>query len=270
MAARKTRRPARRRVLAILERLFALYGAPDLGNKKDPLEELVFIALSRQTHEKNYTRTWEALRRGFPSWESLRCAEPEIVYEAIKDGGFARQKTAWIQATLERIRDRFGHLSLEALRALPDAEAERILLEMPGVNVKSARCIMMYSLGRDVLPVDTHVQRISERLGLIPEGLSSAAAHEALERIIPAGWRYRFHVGCILHGRRVCKKIGPECRGCVLQSVCAYGRGACAEAVEGEGDGASSDQPVHGGGRARPRSRGGRRRHARLRRDGRR
>lgn len=232
------RRPSKKQVLAILERLYAAYGSPDLGNKPDPLEEVVFIALSRQTHEKNYTRSWEALRRAFPSWEALRVAEPEVVYEVIRKGGFARQKTAWIQGALEQIRQRFGKLSLERLRRLPDAEVERVLLELPGVNVKSARCVMMYALGRDVLPVDTHVQRISERLGLVPSGLGSAAAHEALERMVPPGWRYRYHVGCILHGRRVCVAKRPLCRTCSLRSLCPFGRKQLEGAPE---DGSSGD-----------------------------
>lgn len=91
---------SKRRIATILERLYQTYGAPDLGNKSDPLDELVFIALSRQTHEKNYSRTWEALQRSYPTWEALRVAEPEAVYEVIRDGGFGRQKSAWIQTAL--------------------------------------------------------------------------------------------------------------------------------------------------------------------------
>lgn len=113
-------RPSRMRVLSIVRRLYEEYGAPRLGNKSDPVAELVFISLSRQTHEKNYTRTWRALRRAYRTWDRVCEASAEEMYDVIRDGGFARQKVAWVQAMLRMIQEQFGRLSLKELRRLPD------------------------------------------------------------------------------------------------------------------------------------------------------
>ncbi len=198
------------------------HGAPDLGNKADPLDELVYIALTRQTHEKNALRTWEALITAYPTWRMLLDAPEAEIASVIADGGFSRQKAAWIKRSLQIIEERSGSLSLDFLDDLDDREAELFLCSLPGINIKSAKCVLMYSLERDVLPVDTHVRRVSERLGLLQAGVGSKRAHEQLEAAVPPRWRFAYHVGAVVHGRQVCTTGRPRCGECVLRGSCDY------------------------------------------------
>lgn len=198
------------------------YGSPDLGNKADPLDELVYIALTRQTHEKNAQRTWRALTSSYPTWEMLLEAPEAQVASVIADGGFSRQKARWIKGSLRLIKEHGGSLSLRFLEKLDDTEAEHFLCSLPGVSVKSAKCILMYSLDRRVLPVDTHVRRLSERLGFIEARLSSKRAHEQLESIVPEEFRFDYHVNVVVHGRKVCTVLKPRCHECVVRLSCDY------------------------------------------------
>lgn len=207
----------------VAEELAREYGRwPDLGNKTDPLDELVYIALTRQTHEKNATRQWDVLTAAYPTWEMLLEAPKEEIAAVIADGGFSRQKALWIKQSLRLIKERSGSLSLDFLEDLDDDEAERFLCSLPGINIKSAKCILMYSLERDLLPVDTHVRRVSERLGLLESGFNSKRAHERLEAAVPPHCRFAYHVGAVEHGRRVCVVARPRCGECVLKHLCSY------------------------------------------------
>lgn len=213
---------ALRKSVSVAQTLAREHGRPDLGNKADPLDELVYIALTRQTHEKNALRTWDALVTAYPTWKMLLEAPEQEVASVIADGGFSRQKAKWIQQSLQLIKERSGSLSLDFLDELDNQEAERFLCSLPGINVKSAKCVLMYSLERDVLPVDTHVRRVSERLGLLEPGVSSKRAHEQLEAVVPPHYRFAYHVGAIMHGRWICTVARPRCGECVLKHSCDY------------------------------------------------
>jgi endonuclease III len=202
--------------------LAAEHGTKDLGNRADPVEELVFIPLTRQTHRQNSLRSWQAIAAlGGP--EALLEMSEERLAELLKDGGFSRQKARWIKRSLELIVERFGRLSLEATASWGDEEVERLLTSLPGIKVKSAKCVMMYSLSRKVLPVDTHLRRLAERLGWVKAGLSEKRIHEALEALVPPKLRHSLHVNAIWHGRSVCRAIKPRCEACVVHRDCAYG-----------------------------------------------
>ncbi len=206
----------------VAEELAREYGRSDLGNKADPLDELVYIALTRQTHEKNSLRSWEALTTAYPTWEMVLDASEQAVADVIAFAGFSRQKARWIKQSLEVIKERNGSLALDFLDEVSDGEAERFLCSLPGINVKSAKCVLMYSLERDVLPVDTHVRRVSERLGLLESGLNSKRAHQRMEAVVPPRHRFAYHVGAVMHGRQVCTGPRPHCGGCVLKRSCDY------------------------------------------------
>ncbi|MDP9437182.1 MAG: endonuclease III, partial [Actinomycetota bacterium] len=162
------------------------------------------------------------LTTAYLTWERLLEAPEEEIAAVIADGGFSRQKARWIKQSLRTIRESSGSLSLDFLEDLDDGEAERFLCGLPGINVKSAKCVLMYSLGRDVLPVDTHVRRVSERLGLLEFGLTSKRAHERLEAAVSPRHRFAYHVGAVEHGRRVCTVARPRCGECVLKHWCDY------------------------------------------------
>jgi endonuclease III len=202
--------------------LEAEHGSADLGNKADPIEELVWIPLTRQTHRLNSVRCWQRIVDLGGPQALLDIAEDKLA-DLLKDGGFSRQKARWIKRSLELIVERFERLSLEGTATWTDDEVERFLTTLPGIAIKSAKCVMMYSLGRQVLPVDTHLRRLCERLGWVPEGLTERRIHEALEVLVPRELRLSLHVNAIWHGRSVCRALRPRCSECALLRGCRYG-----------------------------------------------
>ena len=209
-------------VETVAKALETAHGTKDLGNKADPIEELVFIPLTRQTHRQNSLRSWAAIETlGGPA-ALLGMPEAELA-ALLKDGGFSRQKAGWIKRSLELIVKRFGRLSLEDAKGWSDAAVEAFLCTLPGVKVKSARCVMMYSMGRQVLPVDTHLRRLVERLGWVRRGLPEKRIHQELDRLVAPELRHSLHVNAIWHGREVCRALRPRCSECVVQRWCVYG-----------------------------------------------
>ena len=182
------------------------YHSPRLGNKRNPLNELVFIILTTKTGPKNYTRTYNALRKKYPSWNEVLIADPDEVAQVISPGGLANQKARLLQKVLGAIRETSGkRLSLSFLKSYSDQEAETYLLSLPGVGYKIAKCVLMYALDRQVLPVDTHTYRLALELGLINETYmrnEKGKLHKELEELIPPHLRYGFHVNSVVHGRK--------------------------------------------------------------------
>lgn len=204
----------------ILRRLDRAHGPLDPPRRLDPLEELVLTILSQNTSDVNRDRAWRAMRARYPTWERLaRAREPDLA-DAIRPGGLANTKAPRILSVLREIRGREGGFDLSWMRQVPDDEVEAYLLSLPGVGPKTAACVLAFSLGRPALPVDTHVARVAARLGFLPAGAGSGAAHEELKRLVPAELRVSMHVGLIRHGRRVCKAGRPRCEECVLNDLC--------------------------------------------------
>lgn len=211
-----------RHLIMVCDQLERSYGTGDLGNLADPVDELVYISLTRQTHAKNANRSWAALVARGGSAAVLEMPLEELVNQ-LKPAGFAEQKARWIKKSLQMIVDRFGELSLRKAADWDDVRLESFLTSLPGINIKSAKCIMMYSMGRAVLPVDTHVRRVATRLGVLKQGASEKAAHQQLESLIPPDERYSFHVNAIWHGRKVCLARAPRCNECAFRVVCDTG-----------------------------------------------
>jgi len=218
----------RQDAIARVERtLRQAYGRPRHHNKHEPLSELVFIVLSTQTREAEYRRTFSALWRRYRSWDRIRTAPAEEVESLIRFGGFAKRKVAMLKSLLSRIHADRGITSLRFLRGLSDDDAMRYLLSLPGVGPKTARCVLMYSLDRQVFPVDTHAWRISTRLGWVSGGKHpDDRRSEDLERMIHPALRYSLHVTMVAHGRSVCR-ARPLCDRCVISRWCdAKGQGS--------------------------------------------
>ena len=148
----------------------------------------------------------------------MRASVTQIA-EAIRSGGLANRKAPRIRRILEEVVERQGNLDLSWIVDAPDSEAIDYLLAFDGVGRKTAACVLMFSLGRPVLPVDTHVHRVAMRLGLIVK-VSADAAHDLLQTIVAPDWIYSFHVNMVAHGRQVCHARGPECPKCVLKREC--------------------------------------------------
>jgi endonuclease III len=214
-----------RRIPAIMRRLRRLYPRGDrLGNKHEPLNELVYIMLSRRTHDRQFRQGYKALRHAFPTWDSLLAAPRSVVERVIAPLGFGKQRADHLIEALRKIKRDFGRLSLARLRRWDTSAALNYLMSLKGVNEKTAKCVSMYSLGREVFPVDTHVLRMSKRIGLIHPDTSEYLAARPLEMLVPGRLRSGLHIAMVQHGRAVCVPGEPRCDECTIRSLCEYGR----------------------------------------------
>ena len=207
-------------VAAALDSLAGLYGEPVHTPSGDPLAELILTVLSQNTADTNSGRAFTQMLRRYSSWEAVAAAPPEELVATIQIGGLAQQKAPRIQAILLAVRERSPDWDLGFLGELPLEKARTWLRALPGVGPKTAACVLLFALGRPALPVDTHVERVSKRLGLIPERLTAEQAHAALEAVVEPGAYYRFHMLLIKHGRRTCTARRPACGRCPLAAIC--------------------------------------------------
>jgi endonuclease-3 len=207
-------------VRAMHRRLARRFGPLDPPRRRDPLEELILTVLSQNTSDVNRDRAFASLTERFPTWEDVLHASVEDIADAIRPGGLANTKAPRIQAILSAIEEREGSLDLSFLRDLSDAEVTAYLTALPGVGPKTAACVLAFSLERPALPVDTHVYRTAQRLGLLPAKTSAAAAHAVLEALVPPKLRVQTHVGLIRLGREICKPGRPRCEECPLLDLC--------------------------------------------------
>lgn len=168
----------------ICRALHVRYGSPNLDNKPGPLDELIFIILSQITTHPSLVRTYERLRKVYPTWEKVAAAPLHHLQRVIEGAGLSNRKAPQIQAVIRWTIKDFGVAILDPLRNWPDEDAERYLTSLPGVGTKTAKCVLMCSLRRPVLPVDTHVKRVAERLGLLPRGISMGQAHQMIESVV--------------------------------------------------------------------------------------
>ena len=204
----------------ILDSLTQKYGARKWSSDGSPLTVLVGTILSQNTSDINSGRAFESLLASFPRWEDVASAEVGRIADTIRTGGLGEIKAKRIRQALGEIRRRRNSLELGFLGELPLDKARDWLKELPGVGTKTADCVLLFALGRPALPVDTHIFRVSKRLGLIDSGVSVEQAHNLLESLVPQGEVYQFHVLMIEHGRRVCRARHPRCHECVLSDFC--------------------------------------------------
>jgi DNA (cytosine-5)-methyltransferase 1 len=221
--------------------LALLHGTPSLGNKKDPVDELVYIVLSRKTPEEAYQRTFAALKEHFGTWDDLLKAPRATVKRLVRSGGLADKKTDSLFGALGKLHETFGKCTLEPARAWSDLQLEEFLCSLPELHRKSAYCIMMYSFGRQVFPVDTHVGRVLSRLGPYRElgldlsGLDHKQLQAALVDLVPPNLRYSLHVNLVSHGREVCRSVKPLCDRCDIKNFCQTFRRSESARIESSG-----------------------------------
>jgi endonuclease III len=209
-----------RRVRAITRRLERRFGQLIPPRASDPLEELILTVLSQHTSDVNAERAFASLRAAYPTWEEVVAAPEAAVADAIRSGGLANTKAPRIQAILREVRDREGGDDLSRLRDMTDEDARAYLTSLPGIGPKTAAVVLSFALGRDAIPVDTHVYRVARRLGLIPAKASAERADRLLHDLVPDGLRTRLHVGLIRLGREICKAPTPRCAVCPLKDLC--------------------------------------------------
>jgi endonuclease III len=195
------------------------------GNKSDPLDELIYIILSQMTTAPSFGRVFDRLQAALGDWSRLLDLPQADLAELISDAGLSRQRSARLKSIAFRLASDFGRVTLHPLNEMTDELAESFLVSLPGVGLKTAKCVLMYSLGRRVLPVDTHVARVSRRLGLLPpEARTPIAVHRHLESMVPPRLRYSFHVNAIALGREACRAPSPRCYDCALVRICPTGQ----------------------------------------------
>jgi endonuclease-3 len=210
--------------LVVHRRLLEYYGEPKWRNPLPPVDELVSTILSQNTNDVNRDRAYNALRKRFPAWEQVRDAPPAEVVDAIRSAGLANQKGPRIQAVLREISAERGMLDLSFLSKLPLEEARGWLEKFKGVGPKTAAIVLLFSLGRPAFPVDTHVYRVTGRIGLHPAQMSVEKVHQRMELLLPAETYYAAHLNIIRLGRELCHPRKPECPRCPLLEYCDYGQ----------------------------------------------
>ncbi len=205
---------------AIMERLARLYGEPQQVPHGDAVAELVLTVLSQNTADTNSGRAFTQLMRRYPSWKVIAEAPAGDVVATIRVGGLAPQKGPRIQQILRTVEERSPGWNLSFLSEMPLEEARAWLRSLPGVGPKTAACVLLFALGLPAMPVDTHVERVAKRLGLIPAKLTADQAHVALEALVAPADYYKFHMLLIKHGRRLCDARRPRCGDCPLAPDC--------------------------------------------------
>jgi endonuclease-3 len=216
-------------------RLLAHYGQPIWDSRNEPLDELVGTILSQHTSDLNSARAFKALRSAYTSWEAVRDAPEAELIDAIHAGGLAVVKAARIQAVLRALSPSPAAapsspspaaagegIKLPDFRRMPRKKAIAFLTALPGVGRKTAACVLLFGSHVPAIPVDTHVHRVSLRVGFVPPHATPDAACDLLEAAIPPAEQYAFHINLIRLGRDICKAQRPRCGLCPLESRCAF------------------------------------------------
>jgi endonuclease-3 len=208
-----------RKVNDLLE---SVHGKKVNRHHDDPLDELILTILSQHTNDQNRDRAYENLRRHFPTWEDARAARVADIADAIRCGGLANQKAARIQDILNQIQEERGALSLDFLHAASIEEAEEFLSRFNGVGPKTIACVLLFACKKPAFPIDTHIDRITRRLGWVDAKTSTQAAHAFIRPLVPDEIKYQLHVNLIWHGRTTCKAQKPLCEQCALRKLCQW------------------------------------------------
>ena len=204
----------------IINLLSRAYGHRQWQPNHSPISVLVQTILSQNTSDRNSHRAFASLMAAFGNWQDVLNASAGDISDSIRPGGLGKIKAKYIKQALETIKTKRGDLELDFLKELTMDEARDWLMQLPGVGMKTASCVLLFSLGMPALPVDTHISRVAKRLGLIDARTAADKAHKVLESIVPHDVIYTFHVLLIEHGRNICKAQRPRCYRCVLQKIC--------------------------------------------------
>lgn len=208
-------------LIQVMDILESVYGVPE-ARSVDPVDLLVMTILSQNTSDINSGRAFDRLKSRFGSYTEILNASEEEIADAIRPGGLADMKAARIRGALERLRRDFGSLDLSPLEKMSAEDARGYLTSIPGIGPKTASVIMLFGFGMPAMPVDTHVYRVSRRIGLVPENASIEEAQRILEEITPREKYLSLHINLIRHGRLVCRARNPLCERCELRGLCRY------------------------------------------------
>ncbi len=202
--------------------LTEVYGELDWSRNQDGMDELISCILSQSTNDTNRDRAFARLKERFPSWDAVRFAALDDLIDAVRPAGLANQKAPRIQSALEVIFEKAGEYSIDFLNDLPLDEAKAWLVSLKGIGPKTAAIVLCFAYGRPAFPVDTHIYRVSKRIGFLPEKLSADDAHPVMEAIAPPEDYYQFHIQLIQHGRDTCHARKPVCGRCAISEACDF------------------------------------------------
>lgn len=202
------------------ELLAGQYGVRKWHRHRDPVSQLISTILSQNTSDANSGHAFDSLTGKFGTWEEVAKADVADIEHAIRSGGISHVKALRVKEILQAILEERGSLDLSFLEKVSIDEAKSWLRSLPGVGPKTAGCVLMFSFGKPVMPVDTHVYRVARRLGLIEDKVSLDKAHELLGAMVPPGQVYQLHLNMVEHGRKVCKSKRPMCSQCILREGC--------------------------------------------------
>lgn len=209
------------KIIALLEQTYQT--APQRRHQ-DPVDCLIRTVLSQNTNDVNRDRAFDSMIDRFKTWDGVLKADTRSIASSIKVGGLSNTKSKRIKEILKSIKAERGKIELDFLRRIDPGQAEQKLLAYPGVGLKTARCVQIFALGQAAFPVDTHIFRITKRLGLIAEKASPEQAHQQLGQAVAPDKMYTFHINLIKHGRALCRARNPLCPQCPLLSHCPYGK----------------------------------------------
>ncbi|MDT4968632.1 MAG: endonuclease [Acidobacteriota bacterium] len=209
----------------IIQNLERTYGVPVNKRSSDPLDMLIAVILSQATSDTNSDRTFAALKKRFPTWESLLRARISTIVSTIRSGGLANQKAVVIREVLQQIKEEHGTLDLGFLHDVSPEQAVDYLSQFRGIGPKTIACTLLFACRKEVFPLDTHIFRVLRRIGIVPQKCTDRHAHEIMNGIVPKGKFYSFHVNLIRHGRKLCRPREPLCERCPIVEYCDYGQG---------------------------------------------
>jgi endonuclease-3 len=210
-----------KRISLLLEKR---YGIPRREREVDPLESLIQTILSQNTNDRNRDRAFQRLKIRFPSWEDLAKSKAGVVAQTLRPGGLAKQKTRWILNLFQWMRQQGGALNLAFLKRMSSEKIKKTLGRLKGIGPKTVHCLLLFGMGREAFPVDTHIHRVGRRLGFIPERMNAGEAHQWMAPLVPEGKSLSLHLNLIKLGRSICKAKNPQCSYCFLKKECLYWR----------------------------------------------
>lgn len=215
--------PLRNKIITVINRLEQTYGVEVWQNKKrDPLDMLIKTVLSQNTSDWNRDMAWEKLKHRFPTWEQVVQTQQQELAEAIRSAGLANQKSQRILEILQWIKQKYGRLNLDFICEMSVDEAIQTFTQLKGIGIKTMCVVLAFACGKDVFPVDTHVHRLCKRFGFVPKNASAEKTHYIMQRLVPAGKSYSFHINLLKHGRQTCKAQNPLCWKCPVFEYCEY------------------------------------------------
>jgi len=206
----------------VRKRLENEFGRPEAEEREDPLSALVSTILSQNTTDITSDRAWAALRERYPTMDVLKRADPEDLADTIRVGGLPRLKAERILGALHEIERLTGRLSLDFLSDMTEEEADAWLAQLKGVGPKTRAIVLLFSLGKDAFPVDTHISRVAQRLGIVRKGAGREEAQRIMAALAKPKDYFSYHINLIEHGRRTCSARRPKCSACSLSDVCRW------------------------------------------------